>query len=84
MKFAEMRRQTLLNFQAFSVRIQSSKELSKFTIRKAGEITIPFLYKFNRPISNAIWHDGQVSSFRRSCGNPINSKANHFSGTVKE
>jgi hypothetical protein len=29
MTFAEMRRQTLLNFQAFSVRIQSSKELSK-------------------------------------------------------
>ena len=84
MTFAEMRRQTLLNFQAFSDRIQSSKELSEFTIRKAGEITVPFLNIINGPISDAIWHAGQVSSFRRSSGNPINSKANHFSGTVRE
>ena len=84
MTFAEMRRQTLLNFQAFSDRIQSSKELSEFTIRKAGEITVPFFNIINGPISDAIWHAGQVSSFRRSSGNPINSKANHFSGTVRE
>jgi len=84
MTFAEMRRQTLLNFQAFSDRIQSSKELSEFTIRKAGEITVPFLNIINGPISDVIWHAGQVSSFRRSSGNPINSKANHFSGTVRE
>ena len=84
MTFAEMRGQTLLNFQAFSDRIQSSKELSEFTIRKAGKITVPFLNIINGPISDAIWHAGQVSSFRRSSGNPINSKANHFSGTVRE
>jgi hypothetical protein len=84
MTFAEMRGQTLLNFQAFSDRIQSSKELSEFTIRKAGEITVPFLNIINGPISDAIWHAGQVSSFRRSSGNPINSKANYFSGTVRE
>ena len=84
MTFAEMRGQTLLNFQAFSDRIQSSKELSEFTIRKAGEITVSFLNIINGPISDAIWHAGQVSSFRRSSGNPINSKINHFSGTFRE
>jgi uncharacterized damage-inducible protein DinB len=84
MTFAEMRRQTLLNLQAFSDRIQSSKELSEFTIIKAGEITVPFFNIINGPIADAIWHAGQVSSFRRSSGNPINSKANHFSGTVRE
>ena len=84
MTFAEMRRQTLLNFQAFSDRIQSSKELSEFTIRKAGEITVPFFNIINGPISDAIWHAGQIASFRRSSGNPINSKVNHFSGTVRE
>jgi hypothetical protein len=84
MTFAEMRRQTLLNLQAFSDRIQSSKELSEFTIIKAGEITVPFFNIINGPIADAIWHAGQVSSFRRSSGNPINSMANHFSGTVRE
>ena len=84
MTFAEMRGQTLLNFQAFSDRIQSSKELSEFTIRKAGKITVPFLNIINGPISDAIWHAGQIASFRRSSGNPINSKVNHFSGTVRE
>ena len=84
MTFAEMRRQTLLNFKAFSDRIQSSKELSEFTIRKAGKITVPFLNIINGPISDAIWHAGQIASFRRSSGNPINSKVNHFSGTVRE
>ena len=84
MTFAEMRKQTLLNFQAFSDRVQSSKELSEFTIRKAGEITVSFFHIINGPIADALWHAGQVSSFRRSSGNPINAKANHFSGTVRE
>jgi len=84
MTFAEMRRQTLLNFQTFSNRIQASKALSEFTIRKAGEMTVPFFNIINGPIADAIWHAGQVSSFRRSSGNPINSKINYFSGTVRE
>jgi len=84
MTFAEMRRQTLLNFQTFSNRVQASKELSEFTLRKAGEITVPFFNIINGPIADAIWHAGQVSSFRRSSGNPINAKANYFSGTVRE
>jgi len=84
MTFAEMRRQTLLNFQAFSDRIQSSKELSEFTVINEEGIRIPFFNIINGPIADAIWHTGQVASFRRSSGNPINSKANHFSGTFRE
>jgi uncharacterized damage-inducible protein DinB len=84
MTFSEMRRQTLLNFKAFSSRIQASRGLSEFTIIKDGEITVPFFNIINGPIADAIWHAGQVSSFRRSSGNPINSKVNHFSGTIRE
>lgn len=84
MTFLEMRKQTLLNIQAISNKIKTSKDLAEFTEKKDGKITIPFFNVINGPIADAIWHTGQVASFRRSSGNPINSKVNHFSGTVRE
>ena len=44
----------------------------------------PFWNMLNGPIADALWHTGQVVSFRRSSGNPFNSKASVFSGTVRE
>ncbi|TXD50536.1 hypothetical protein ES044_11065 [Polaribacter sp. IC066] len=84
MTFLEMRKQTLLNFEAFRNKILETKELSELSTKKEGEVSIPFFYIINGPIADAIWHTGQVASFRRSSGNPINLKVNHFSGTVKE
>lgn len=84
MTFLEMRKQTLLNFEALSNRIKLSKDLSEFTAKKDGKVYIPFFNVINGPIADAIWHTGQVASFRRSSGNPINPKVNHFSGTVRE
>jgi len=83
MNFTEMRAQTLLNFQGLSNRLKSSKNLSEFDGKKDGKVTVPFWNIINGPITDAIWHTGQVASFRRSSGNPINPKINHFSGTVK-
>lgn len=84
MTFGEMRKQTLLNIQALSNRIQSSKNLSDLTLKKDGEISVPFFNVINGPIADAIWHAGQVASFRRSSGNPIDTKVNHFTGTVRK
>ena len=84
MKFAEMRAQTLLNLYAVSNRIKASKEVSEFDTKKDGKVTIPLYNLINGPIADAIWHTGQVASFRRSSGNPINSKINQFTGTVRE
>lgn len=84
MTFAEMRKQTLYNFEALSNRIKISKDLAEFTAKKEGKITTPFFNVINGPIADAIWHTGQVASFRRSSGNPISSKVNHFTGTVRE
>ncbi|QTE24553.1 hypothetical protein J3359_17055 [Polaribacter cellanae] len=84
MTFLEIRKQTLLNFEALSNNIKESKELSEFSIKKEGKVTTPFFNVINGPIADAIWHTGQIASFRRSSGNPINSKVNHFSGTVRE
>jgi hypothetical protein len=84
MTFVEMRKQTLLNIKAFSNRIQMSEHLSEFVVKIAGEITVPFFNVINEPMSDAIWYAGQIASFRRSSGNPINSNVNHFTGTVRD
>jgi hypothetical protein len=84
MSFTVMRTQTLLNLQAVSNRIKASKDVSEFDTLKDGKITIPLYNLINGPIADAIWHTGQVASFRRSTGNPIHSKINHFSGTVSD
>ena len=84
MTFTEMREQTLFNFEALSKKIKATKDLSSLSVIKDGEITIPFFNVINGPIADAIWHTGQVATFRRSSGNPINSKINHFSGTVNK
>ena len=44
----------------------------------------PFWNQLNGPLSDAIWHVGQVVTFRRSSGNPISSKVNFLTGTVRE
>lgn len=84
MSFLEMRKQTLLNIDTLRNKILSTKDLSELSVKKEDEVTIPFFYIINGPLADAIWHTGQISSFRRSSGNPINPKVNFFSGTVKE
>ncbi|MCA0235259.1 MAG: hypothetical protein LCH81_02635 [Bacteroidetes bacterium] len=44
----------------------------------------PFWNMLNGPIADALWHIGQVVTFRRSSGNPFNSKASVFNGYVRE
>ena len=84
MNFAEMRMQTLFNFEALSKKIKATKDLSELSTSSNGKVTIPFFNVINGPIADAIWHTGQIATFRRSSGNPINSKINHFSGTVNK
>jgi hypothetical protein len=44
----------------------------------------PFWNMLNGPIADALWHVGQVVSFRRSSGNPFNSKASVFTGKLRD
>ena len=45
---------------------------------------VPVWHLFNGPIDDAISHVGQITSFRRSAGNPINPFVNVFMGKTKE
>lgn len=80
---SEKRKQTLLNLKTAADILKTSDDISQYKII-FGDNEIPFWNNVNGPIADAIWHCGQIASFRRSSGNPINPKVNHFMGTVKE
>ena len=44
----------------------------------------PFWNLINGPIADAIWHVGQVVSFRRASGNPLPKGVNFLPGTKTE
>jgi hypothetical protein len=83
MTFAEKRKKTLENLQQAGKILKESKDIAQYKMI-FGEKEFPFWNAINGPIADAIWHVGQVVSFRRSSGNPINPKINHLSGTIKE
>ena len=83
MTFAEKRKKTLENFKTAADIFRSATDLTKYTIVfQRGENTseFPLWNQINGPIADALWHCGQVVSFRRSSGNPFNSKVSVFSG----
>lgn len=45
---------------------------------------LPFWHLLNGPIGDALWHVGQVVTFRRSSGNPFNGKVNVMMGKLRE
>lgn len=49
-----------------------------------GTREFPFWNILNGPIDDALWHVGQVVTFRRSSGNPYNNKASVFTGKVQD
>lgn len=83
MTFLEKRKRTLQNIKQASDILRSSDDISQFKLI-FGEREFPFWNNLNGPIEDAVWHCGQIVSFRRSSGNPYNSKASVFSGKVRE
>ncbi|MEO6348348.1 MAG: hypothetical protein ABIO60_10620 [Aquaticitalea sp.] len=83
LSFEEKRQQTLVNLKTASDILRTSDDISQFKIL-FGKSQFPFWNQINGPVADAIWHCGQIASFRRSSGNPINPKIDHFNGTVKD
>ena len=89
MPFHELRRKTLENISSTSEILSrsSDEDLERYkVVFKSSESSsaFPFWNLLNGPIADAIWHTGQIASFRRSSGNPINPKASFFTGTLRE
>lgn len=81
--YADIRKQTLLNLKKAADILREADNLSDYNINFGKGKVFPYWNAINGPISDAIWHCGQIASFRRASGNPISSSFNHFTGKVK-
>ncbi|MCU0346894.1 MAG: hypothetical protein MUC59_08110 [Saprospiraceae bacterium] len=88
LSFEVKRQKTLENLQEASTLLKQpgTKLEDLHIIRQNGEnrTEFPFWNIMNGPLADALWHVGQVVTFRRSSGNPFSPKVNVFSGTVKD
>ena len=85
--FEEKRKRTLIMLEKAANIFRTATDLKEHTIIfLSGENTseFPFWNQINGPIEDAVWHCGQVISFRRSSGNPYNSKASVFTGKLRD
>ena len=85
LSFAELREQTLKNIQGASELLKKTgadlNELDMVFQRGNNKSEFPFWNLINGPISDALWHVGQVVSFRRGSGNPLPAGVNVLTGT---
>jgi len=85
--FEEKRKRTLEILNEASQILRENPNLSDLDIIFEGasrSSSFPFWNLINGPIADALWHCGQVVSFRRASGNLFNSNISVFNGTVKE
>jgi hypothetical protein len=85
--FEELRKKTLENIKTAAdiLRTASDSEIAEMKVifkSESGTREFPFWNILNGPIDDALWHVGQVITFRRSSGNPYNNKASVFTGKV--
>lgn len=89
LSFEEKRRKTLENLKQASdiLKLADEDEMKNFMVvfkSNTGSSEYPFWNNINGPISDAIWHAGQVVLLRRASGNPFNSNASVFSGKLRK
>ena len=85
MDFVQKREQTLENIRFVSEALKkaSEEDLQDSNIVFGSGAEFPFWNLLNGPIADAINHVGQIVSFRRADGNPINNKVSFLSGKVR-
>ncbi len=75
LSFNELREATLKNIQQASEALKKPgvnlDELDMILQSRTNKNEFPFWNLINGPISDALWHVGQVVTFRRSSGNPL-------------
>ncbi len=88
--FNEKREAILASIQQASAILQRSgdEDFKKYKIvfqyANGGSREYPFWNLLNGPIADALWHTGQVVSFRRSAGNPFDGSISVLAGKVRK
>lgn len=86
---AQLRKQTLNSLEeaALNFKNKTPKELAELKVifeRGGKQSSFLFWNMINGPLADALYHTGQVVSFRRSSGNPLPKGVNVFMGKTKE
>jgi hypothetical protein len=88
LSFTALREKTLANIKAASEILKQPnaklEEMDMVFERTNGKQAYPFWNLVNGPMADALWHIGQVVSFRRSSGNPLPEGVNVLQGTKKD
>ncbi|MDF1697196.1 MAG: hypothetical protein P1U56_15240 [Saprospiraceae bacterium] len=87
LSWKEQRKATLQNIKMASDILRATGDVSGLDIVfKRGEETseLPFWNLLNGPLADAIYHTGQIVSYRRSSGNPINPNVSVLRGKTRE
>lgn len=87
--FDELRKETLMRIKGASdlIKSYSDEEIATLTIAfKRGDQVSEFSYWhiLNGPLADAMYHVGQIVSYRRSSGNPMDPRVNVFMGKNRE
>lgn len=85
MTFSDLRTIFLANLELASVlaRTKAESDLEELRViiqSKDKEYFFPLWNMMNGPIADALYHTGQIVSFRRSSGNPLPKGVNHLIG----
>ena len=88
MDFLTLRKSTLFNLKEASdlYANKNEEEIARLKVQFQNEDRInefPYWHMINGPISDALYHTGQIVSFRRSSGNPMNPKVSVFMGKTR-
>lgn len=78
----EKRASVLKSIHNISKKLKSSSDddFKDFNLKFANGHELPFWNLINGPISDCIWHCGQIASLRRMSGNPFNSEVSLLNG----
>ncbi len=79
--YKTLRSRTLINLKTAADILRETSDLTNHNLKFSNR-EMPFWFNINGPISDAIWHSGQIASFRRASGNPINSNLSFFTGKI--
>lgn len=84
LNFEELREQTLRNIEMASTLFlpmqEADVEQLAIFFNAERKPQLPLWHLLNGPLADALYHTGQMASFRRSSGNPMNPKVNVFMG----
>ncbi len=89
MNFDDFRKGTLENLKQASELFlgRTSEEVSELKVifkREDSQSEFPYWHMLNGPIADALYHTGQIVTYRRASGNPINPNVSVFMGKNRE